>query len=102
MVCGALRNNLQEQYENRRRERAIGLAMYGSLIEIQNLITGMQLYSWPPGEDVKVMNLILRAKEIQTKLRDVEAKLLSIDTVFYAPIIPTEAEHKLTDKNSVE
>ena len=99
-VSGGVGNNfLSEQYVQRRQERTIGLAVYGTLIDLQNFMTFVDVYSWR-GEDKEIVDGMRKvAKECYDAMKSVEVALLSISDVFYAPIIPTESGHKVGNEN---
>jgi len=96
-VSGSIGSN--DLYAQRRQERTIGLAVYGTLIDLQNFLTFVDLYSWR-GEDKEIVDGMRKvAKECYDAMKSVEVALLSISDVFYAPIIPTESGHKVGNEN---
>ena len=95
-------NELNKQYEDRRQERVIGLACYGTLIDLQNFLKYSEVYSWPTGSEETVAQMQVVATKCLLAMKEVETTLLSISDKFYAPIIPTDNDHKLRDKNSME
>jgi hypothetical protein len=95
-------NELNKKYEDRRQERVIGLACYGTLIDLQNFLKYSEVYSWPEGSEEMVAQMQVVATKCLLAMKEVETTLLGINSAFYAPIIPTEESHKLRDKNSME
>jgi hypothetical protein len=86
--------SLNVEYETRRQERIIGLACYGTLIDLQNFITYVDVYSWR-GEDRIMIESMKETAQNYNAMKAVEQQLLQISDVFYAPIIPTETAHKI-------
>jgi len=91
---------LQQQYEDRRTERVIGLAVYGSLIDLQNFLQYIQVYSWREEDREMVQQMRDTAQNCYNAMKTVEQSLLQISDNFYAPIIPTEIAHKITETES--
>src|SRR6476620_3339008 len=88
-------NELNKQYEDRRKERVIGLACYGTLIDLQNFLKYSEVYSWRDEDRDMVKQMQETAQNCYNAMKTVEHCLLQISDVFYAPIIPTENQHKL-------
>jgi hypothetical protein len=85
----------QDQYEQRRQERVIGLACYGTLIDLQNFLQYTAVYSWPAGSEKIVAEMRETASKCYDAMKLLEQRLLEINDAFYAPIIPTENQHKM-------
>jgi len=87
--------SLNVEYEQRRQERVIGLAIYGTLIDLQNFITYVDVYSWREEDRIMIESMKATAKNCYNAMKTVEQQLLYISDVFYAPVIPRENDHKL-------
>jgi len=97
-VSGGMGSN--ELYENRRRERVIGLSIYGTLIDLQNFLQYISTYSWREEDQEMVQQMRDTAQNCYNAMKIVEQSLLQISDTFYAPIIPTENAHKIKETES--